>query len=117
MRVKRGISRRRRHNKYLKLAKGFRQRRKSCFKFAKDSVERSLQHAYAGRKQRKRDFRRLWIVRVNAAARLSGISYSRLIRGLELAEISINRKQLAELAVREPAAFAAVAERAKEALA
>ena len=116
MRVTRGIVGRRRHNKYIKQAKGFRGRRKNCFKLAKDAVERAMQFAYRDRRNKKRDFRKLWIVRINAAARLHGLSYSRFMQGLKAAEIGLDRKVLADLAVREPETFAAVAEKAKEAL-
>ena len=117
MRVKRGFAGRRRHKKIMKQAKGFRGRRKNCFKLAKDAVERSLQYAYRDRRTRKRDFRRLWTVRINAAARLSGVSYSRFMHGLKRADINLDRKVLADIAVNDPRAFAALAEKAKEALA
>ncbi|MCL4146605.1 UNVERIFIED_CONTAM: hypothetical protein GTU68_048461 [Idotea baltica] len=116
MRVKTGIVRRRRHNKVVKQASGFRGRRNNCFKLAKDAVERSLQHAYAGRKEKKRDFRKLWIMRINAAARLSGLSYSKLIFGLKEAGIDLNRKMLSEIAINDPEGFTKIAERAKAAL-
>jgi large subunit ribosomal protein L20 len=116
MRVKRGIVGRRRHNKVLELSTGFKGRRNNVFKFAKDAVDRSLENQYIGRKLRKRDFRKLWITRVNAAARLNGLSYSKLINGLNLANITMDRKTLAALAVSDPAGFAAVAEKAKAAL-
>jgi large subunit ribosomal protein L20 len=117
MRVKRGTVSRRRHNKVRKLAKGFRNRRKNVYKFAKDAVERSMQNAYHGRKLKKRDFRKLWITRINAAARLQGLSYSKLIHGLSLAEIELDRKVLAAMAVEDPKGFAEVCEKAKEKLA
>jgi large subunit ribosomal protein L20 len=117
MRVKRGVTSRRRHKRRLKLAEGFRGRRKSCFKLAKLAVEKALQFAYRDRRAKKRDFRGLWIVRINAAARINGISYSQMIRGIKLAEIDVDRKVLADLAVSDPVAFAAIAERAKLALA
>ena len=116
MRVKRGVAGRRRHNRMLKLAKGFRGRRKSCITFVRDAVHHSMQDAYIGRKRRKRDFRRLWVIRINAAARLSGLSYSRFIQGLKAAEIALDRKVLAELAASDPESFALVAEKAKAAL-
>ena len=116
MRVKRGKVSKRRHNKVLKAAKGFRGRRSNCFKFAKDAVDRSMQNAFHGRKRKKRDFRVLWIARINAAARLSGLSYSKFMHGLKQAEIDLDRKVLAEMAVRDPQGFAVVAERAKAAL-
>lgn len=116
MRVKRGTVSRHRHNKVLKAAKGFRGRRKSCFKLAKNALEKSLQYSYRDRKAKKRDFRKLWIVRINAAARLNGLSYSQFINGLGKAEIEVNRKVLADLAIHDPAAFSGIAEQAKAAL-
>ena len=117
MRVKRGLAAHRRHKKYLELAKGFRGGRSRLYRTAREAVERSLQYAYEGRKLRKRAFRRLWIQRINAGARLSGLSYSRLVNGLKLAGVEINRKMLADLAVREKADFAAIVELAKSKLA
>jgi len=117
MRVKRGHAGKRRHNKFKKLAKGFRGRRKSCITFMKTAVEHSLRNAYVGRKRRKRDFRRLWIVRINAAARLHELSYSRVMCGLKAANIDLDRKALADIAVTDPSTFQIVAEKAKEALA
>lgn len=117
MRVKRGVTSRRRHNKIKKQAKGFRGRRSTCFTFAKDAVERSLQHAFHGRKRKKRDYRSLWITRINAAARQQGLSYSKFMHGLKKAEIELDRKVLADLAVRDPQGFSQVAEKAKAALA
>ena len=117
MRVKRGFVSRRRHKKYQKLAKGFRNRRRNVFTFTKDAVERSMVFAYRDRRRKKRDFRRLWITRINAGARLSGLSYSKFMRGIALSKIDLDRKQLAELAAREPAVFAELAERARAALA
>lgn len=116
MRVKRGFAGHRRHKRRLKLAEGFRGRRKSCFKLAKRAVEKALQFSYRDRRVKKRDFRGLWIVRINAAARINGLSYSKFIRGLKLAQIDLDRKVLAELAYADPAAFAVVAERARAAL-
>jgi large subunit ribosomal protein L20 len=116
MRVKRGYTSRRRHKRRLKLAEGFRGRRSDCFKLAKRSVEKALQYAYRDRRAKKRDFRGLWIVRINAAARINGLSYSALIRGLANAQVELDRKVLAELAFTDPASFAVVAERAKAAL-
>jgi large subunit ribosomal protein L20 len=101
----------------LERAKGFRGRRSSCFKLAKRAVEKAGQHAYEGRKLKKRNFRGLWIIRINAAARQCGLSYSRLMNGLKGAGIELNRKVLADMAVNDPAAFASVAEKAKGALA
>ena len=115
MRVKKGFKARRRRNRILKLAKGYRGRRKNCYKRANQAVERALDFASRDRARRKRDFRSLWIVRINAAARGSGLSYSRLIAGLNKARIALDRKVLAELAVADPAGFAAVANIAKAA--
>ena len=116
MRVKTGTVRKRRHNKFLKSASGFRGRRKSCYPFAKRAVGRAQRFAYRDRKNRKRDFRALWILRIGAAARAAGISYSRLVRGLKAARIALDRKILAQLAVNDPAAFGLIVERAKGAL-
>src|SRR5688500_17822677 len=115
MRVKRGVKARRRRNRILKLAKGYRGRRKNCFKRANQAVERALDYATRDRARRKREFRSLWIVRINAAARMSGLSYSKLIAGLTKAKVAIDRKILADLAVADPAGFAAVANIAKAA--
>ena len=100
----------RRRKKVIKLARGFWGRRNRLFRTAQEAVNRSLVYAYRDRRQRRRDFRRLWITRINAAARMNGLTYGKLIHGLKLANIEIDRKALAELAVNEPAAFAAVAE-------
>ena len=115
MRVKKGFKARRRRNRILKLAKGFRGRRKNCYKRANQAVERALDYATRDRAARKRNFRRLWIVRINAAARTVGLSYSKLIAGLAKAKISLDRKVLADMAVADPAGFAAVANIAKAA--
>lgn len=115
MRVKKGMKARRRRNRVLKLAKGFRGRRKNCYKRANQAVERALDYASRDRMRRKRDFRSLWIVRINAAARALGLSYSKLIAGLNKAKIAIDRKILADLAVSDPAGFGAVANIAKAA--
>lgn len=115
MRVKKGFKARRRRNRILKLAKGYRGRRKNCYKRANQAVERALDFASRDRMQRKRDFRSLWIVRINAAARGAGLSYSKLIAGLAKAKIALDRKILAELAVADPQGFAAVANTAKAA--
>jgi large subunit ribosomal protein L20 len=115
MRVKKGFKARRRRNRVLKLAKGYRGRRKNCYKRANQAVERALDFATRDRAQRKRDFRSLWIVRINAAARTVGLSYSRLISGLNKNQVAIDRKVLADLAVADPAGFAAVASIAKAA--
>lgn len=116
MRVKSGTVRRKRHNKYIKQAKGFKGRRNNCFKFVKDSVERAMQFAYRDRRNKKRDFRKLWIIRINAAARISGLSYSKFMAGLKAAEIDLDRKQLADLAVNQPETFAELTGKAREAL-
>ncbi len=115
-RVKRGVTAHARHKKVLKLAKGYRGRRKNCIKTAKQAVERALQYAYRDRRQRKRDFRRLWIQRINAAARANGLTYGRLMHGLARAGIEVDRKVLADLAVRDGAAFARLAAEAQAAL-
>ena len=116
MRVKTGIVRRRRHKKILKLARGFYSGRRKHFRKAKEQLERSLVYAYRDRKQKKREFRKLWIIRINAAARLNDISYSRLMHGLKLANIDLDRKILADMAMNEPESFAKVVEAAKAAL-
>src|SRR5690554_5280526 len=116
-RVKRGVVARRRHKKVLSRAKGYYGARRKVFRVAKQAVTKAGQYAYIGRKQKKRNFRALWIVRINAAAREFGLSYSRLIAGLRKAEINIDRKVLADLAFHDLKAFGAVAERAKQALA
>jgi large subunit ribosomal protein L20 len=113
MRVKRGFKARRRRNRVLKLAKGYRGRRKNCFKRANQAVQRALDYASRDRARRKRDFRALWIVRINAAARGNGLSYSKLIAGLAKAKVALDRKILADLAVADPQCFAAVAGIAK----
>ncbi len=115
-RVKRGVTAHRRHKKILKLAKGYYGRRKNCFKTAKQAVFRAWQYAYRDRRQRKRDFRRLWIQRINAAARQNGLTYGRFVHGLRQAGIEIDRKVLADLAVRDPAAFGRLVEEARAAL-
>ena len=115
-RVKRGVIARKRHNKILKLAKGYYNARRKVFRVAKQAVIKAGQYAYRDRKQRKRQFRALWITRINAAARLNGLSYSRFINGLKKANISLDRKVLADMAVHDKAGFAAVAEQAKSAL-
>ena len=115
MRVKKGFKARRRRNRVLKLAKGFRGRRKNCYKRANQAVERALDYASRDRQRRKREFRALWIVRINAAARSVGLSYSKLIAGLAKAKVAIDRKILADLAVHDPAGFGAVAQIAKAA--
>lgn len=112
-RIKRGTVTRRRHNKMLKATKGFRGMRHRVFKYSKNAFLKIGQRAFVGRKLRKRDFRSLWIVRINAACRPLGISYSRLIEGLTKKGITINRKMLAELAVNEPGVFKAIVEAVK----
>ena len=112
-RIKGGMSARRKHNKVLKLAKGYRGARSKQYRVAKQSVMRALTSSYAGRKQRKRQFRQLWIARINAAARINGISYSQFMHGLKLAGVEMNRKMLAEMAVNDAEGFAALAELAK----
>ncbi|MFL5423964.1 MAG: 50S ribosomal protein L20 [Myxococcales bacterium] len=112
MRVKRGFKARRRRNRVLKLASGFRGRRKNCFKRAVEAVERAMMQSAKGRRMRRRDFRSLWIARINAAARINGVSYSRLIAGLKKANIALDRKVLADIAIADPQAFAAIAKRA-----
>lgn len=116
-RVKRGVVARRRHKKVLGRAKGYYNARRKVFRVAKQAVTKAGQYAYIGRKQKKRNFRALWIVRINAAAREFGLSYSRLIAGLKKAEINIDRKVLADLAFHDLKAFGAIAERAKQSLA
>ncbi|MCB1604598.1 MAG: 50S ribosomal protein L20 [Gammaproteobacteria bacterium] len=115
-RVKRGVIARRRHKKILKQAKGYYNARRKVFRVAKQAVIKAGQYAYRDRKQRKRQFRALWIARINAAARLNGLSYSRFINGLKKANISLDRKVLADMAVHDAAGFTAVAEMAKSAL-
>ena len=116
-RVKGGMNARKKHNRVLKLAKGYRGSRSKQYRVAKQSVMRALTSSYAGRKEKKRQFRQLWIARINAAARMNGLSYSKFMYGLKVADIQINRKMLAELAVNDAAAFAALAEVAKSKLA
>ncbi|MBE5997691.1 MAG: 50S ribosomal protein L20 [Lachnospiraceae bacterium] len=112
-RIKGGQGARKRHNRVLKLAKGYRGARSKQYRIAKQSVMRALASSYAGRRERRRDFRKLWITRINAGARLNGLSYSKMMHGLKVAGIDINRKMLAELAVNNPADFASLAEVAK----
>lgn len=115
-RVKRGVTARARHKKVLSQAKGYRGRRKNVFRVAKQAVIRAGQYAYRDRRQRKRAFRALWIVRINAAARECGLSYSRLMNGLNKAGVELDRKVLADIAVFDKPAFAALAEQAKASL-
>ena len=116
-RVKGGTVTRRRRNRVLKLAKGYYGAKSKLFKTAKQAVMKSYMYAYRDRRQKKRDFRKLWIARINAAARLNGLSYSKLMHGLKLAGIEMNRKMIADLAVNDAAAFTVLADKAKEALA
>lgn len=115
-RVKRGNTRLNRRKKILKLAKGYRATKSKLYRQAKESIERGLKFAYTGRKNKKRDFRRLWIVRIGAAARLNGLSYSQLMHGLKLAGIELDRKSLADIAVNDEKGFAEISARIKEAL-
>lgn len=115
-RVKGGVKARRRHKKILKLAKGFWGTKSKLFRPANEAVLHALSYAYRDRRQVKREFRKLWIARINAAARNNGISYSRLINGLKKAGITINRKMLADLAVNDASAFSAIVEKAKSAM-
>ena len=112
-RIKGGMNARRKHNRVLKLAKGYRGARSKQYRVAKQSVMRALTSAYAGRKEKKRQFRQLWIARINAAARLNGLSYSKFMYGLKLAGVDINRKMLAEMAVNDADGFKTLAELAK----
>lgn len=113
MRVKRGVAAHKRHKKYLKMAKGFRGGRSRLYRTAREAVERSLVYAYRDRRQKKRVFRKLWIVRINAAVRNAGLSYSKFIHGLSLLGIAIDRKMLADMAVREKENFASLVEQVK----
>jgi large subunit ribosomal protein L20 len=116
MRVKRGTVRRAKRKKLLTRAKGFFQTKSKLYRSAKESVDTALKYAYVGRKNKKREYRRLWVVRINAAARQNGLTYSQLIRGLKAANSGLDRKMLADMAVTQPAAFAKVAAQAKAAL-
>ncbi|GAA0241553.1 50S ribosomal protein L20 [Metaclostridioides mangenotii] len=116
-RVKKAMNARKKHKKILKLAKGFRGSRSKLYRPANTFVMKALKNAYIGRKLKKRDFRKLWIQRINAAARMNGISYSRLMNGLKLSGIEVNRKMLSELAIQDPEGFAKLAETAKSKLA
>ncbi len=115
-RVKGGLGAKKRHNRTLKLAKGYRGARSKQYRVAKQSVMRALTSSYAGRKERKRQFRQLWVARINAAARLNGLSYSRFMYGLKLAEVDLNRKVLADMAVSDAEGFAKLTELAKSKL-
>jgi large subunit ribosomal protein L20 len=116
-RVKRGTVRRAKRKRLLKRAKGFYANKSKLYRAAKESVDKALNYAYSGRRRKKRDFRRLWVIRINAAAREHGLTYGELIRGLKVAGVALDRKSLAELAVNHPAAFKTVAEQAKGATA
>ena len=116
-RIKGGMNAKKKHNRVLKLAKGYRGARSKQYRVAKQSVMRALTSSYAGRKQRKRQFRKLWIARINAAARMNGLSYSKFMYGLKLADIEVNRKMLSEMAISDPAGFTALADLAKSKLA
>lgn len=116
-RIKGGLNAKKKHNRVLKLAKGYRGARSKQYRVAKQSVMRALTSSFAGRKQKKRELRSLWITRINAAARMNGLSYSKLMHGLKLAEVDINRKMLSEMAINDAAGFTSVAEVAKSKLA
>ena len=116
-RVKGGLNAKKKHNRILKLAKGYRGARSKQYRVAKQAVMRALTASFAGRKQRKREFRQLWIARINAACRMNGISYSKFMYGLKLADITINRKMLSEMAINDAAGFASLVETAKGKLA
>ena len=113
MRIKGGVNAKKKHNRVLKLAKGYRGARSKQYRIAKQSVMRALTEAYKGRKERKRQFRQLWIARINAAARLNGLSYSKLMFGLKSAGIEVNRKMLSEVAITDPEGFKALCDSAK----
>lgn len=115
-RVKRGVMVRKRHNKLLKQAKGFQGSRSRRIRVARQTLMKALSYAYRDRRNRKRDFRRLWIIRINAAARLNGLSYSKLMSGLKTAGIDLDRKVLADMAVRDPAAFTSVVDQVRRAV-
>ncbi len=115
-RIKGGLNAKKKHNRVLKLAKGYRGARSKQYRIAKQSVMRALASSYAGRKERKRDMRKLWITRINAAARLNGLSYSKFMYGLKLAKVDLNRKMLSEMAVNDAEGFASLTEIAKEQL-
>ncbi|WOO35195.1 MULTISPECIES: 50S ribosomal protein L20 [Clostridia] len=116
-RIKGGLNAKKRHKRVLKLAKGYRGARSKQYRVAKQSVMRALTSSFAGRKQRKRQFRQLWIVRINAAARLNGISYSKLMHGLKVAGVEVNRKMLSDMAINDPAGFTALTDLAKSKIA
>ena len=114
MRVRRGFKARRRRQKVLKLAKGYRGGRSKLFRTAADAVDKALMYAYRDRRQRKRDFRQLWITRINAAARMNDLSYSKFMNGLKLSGIELNRKVLADMAINDPGGFASLVDQAKK---
>ena len=116
-RIKGGMNAKKKHKRVLKLAKGYRGARSKQYRVAKQSVMRALEESYKGRKQRKRQFRQLWIARINAAARMNGLSYSKLMHGLKLANVDLNRKMLSEMAISDPEGFASLVEVAKSKLA
>ena len=115
-RVKKGVNAHKRHKKILKMAKGFYGQKSKVFRAANPAVMRSLQSGYAGRKQKKRDYRKMWIARINAGARINGLSYSKLMHGLKVSGIDINRKMLSEMAIHDEAGFAKLCETAKAAI-
>ena len=116
-RIKGGMNAKKKHKRVLKLAKGYRGARSKQYRVAKQSVMRALEESYTGRKQKKRQFRQLWIARINAAARMNGLSYSKFMYGLKLAEVNVNRKMLSEMAISDPEGFASLLEVAKSKLA
>ena len=116
-RIKGGMNAKKKHKRVLKLAKGYRGARSKQYRVAKQSVMRALEESYTGRKQKKRQFRQLWIARINAAARMNGLSYSKFMYGLKLAEVNVNRKMLSEMAMSDPEGFASLVEVAKSKLA
>jgi large subunit ribosomal protein L20 len=116
MRIKRAVNAVKKRRKILKLAKGYFGNKSKSYRIAREAVMKSLNYAYIGRRRRKRDFRRLWIARINAAARMNGVSYSKLMHGLKVAGINLNRKVLADLAVNDAVAFAQLVEKAKAAI-
>ena len=117
MRIKRGVNAVKKRRKIFRLSKGYFGSKSKSYRIAREAVMKSLMYAYIGRKNRKRDFRKLWIARINAAARLNGLTYSKFMHGLKVAGIDLNRKALADIAVNDAAAFAALAEKAKAAIA
>lgn len=116
-RIKGGMNAKKKHKRVLKLAQGYRGARSKQYRVAKQSVMRALEESYTGRKQKKRQFRQLWIARINAAARMNGLSYSKFMYGLKLAEVNVNRKMLSEMAISDPEGFASLVEVAKSKLA